>query len=88
MVVQEKILPPLTRLDKKGVRFALSNVLEHKGDTNKIMKEWANKYKIHKLNYDYKNSNYHTTAKNNKTVWKQGGGGSYSVFHSPCRQEM
>ncbi len=60
----------LTRLDKKGVRFALSNVLEHKGDTNKIMKDWTNKhnYKVHKLDYDYKNSNYHSTAKNNKTV--------------------
>jgi len=60
----------LTRLDKKGVRFALSNVLEHKGDTNKIMKDWANKYnyKVHKLKYDYKNSNYHSTAINSKTV--------------------
>jgi len=60
----------LARLDKNGVRFALSNVLEHKGDTNRIMKDWANKYnyKVHKLNYDYKNSNYHSTAKNNKTI--------------------
>lgn len=31
----------LTRLDKKGIRFALSNVLEHKGKTNTIMKNWA-----------------------------------------------
>jgi adenine-specific DNA-methyltransferase len=60
----------LTRLDKKRVRFALSNVLQHKGDTNIIMKDWAKKhnYKVHKLNFDYKNSNYHSTAKNNKTV--------------------
>lgn len=60
----------LNRLDKKGIRFALSNVLEHKGDTNKIMKTWIKKYsyKVHKLNYDYKNSNYHSTAKNDKTT--------------------
>lgn len=60
----------LTRLDNKGIRFALSNVLEHKGKINEIMKNWAKKhsYKIHKLNYDYRNSNYHSTAKNNKTV--------------------
>ena len=53
-----------------AVRFALSNVLEHKGDTNHIMKDWVKKhgYKVHKLNYDYKNSNYHSTAKNNKTI--------------------
>lgn len=60
----------LTKLDKKGIRFALSNVLEHKGKTNQIMKDWINrnKYKVHKINYDYKNSNYHSTAKINKTV--------------------
>jgi adenine-specific DNA-methyltransferase len=60
----------LTKLDKKGIKFALSNVLEHKGKTNQIMKNWINKYKykIHKIDYDYKNSNYHSTAKDNKTV--------------------
>lgn len=60
----------LTRLDKKGIKFALSNVLEHKGEINEIMKEWAKKYKykIYKLNYHYKNSNYHSTAKKNRTT--------------------
>ncbi|MFA6524115.1 MAG: Dam family site-specific DNA-(adenine-N6)-methyltransferase [Candidatus Paceibacterota bacterium] len=60
----------LTRLNKKGVRFALSNVLEHKGKTNEIMKNWVkkNNFKINKLNYNYKNSNYHSTAKNNITI--------------------
>lgn len=60
----------LTDLNRKGIRFALSNVLEHKGETNEIMKNWAekNNFKINKLNYDYRNSNYHSTAKNNKTT--------------------
>lgn len=60
----------LTRLDSRGIRFALSNVLKHKGLTNKIMEDWANKknYIVHKLNYHYKNSNYHSTAKNNETI--------------------
>ncbi|MCA9360949.1 Dam family site-specific DNA-(adenine-N6)-methyltransferase [Candidatus Kaiserbacteria bacterium] len=60
----------LTRLDEKKVRFALSNVLEHKGDVNKIIKKWAKEhnYQVHKLDYHYKNSNYHSSAKNNKTV--------------------
>ena len=60
----------LTKLDKDGIRFALSNVLEHKGKTNEIMKDWVkkNKYKIHKIDYNYKNSNYHSTAKNNETI--------------------
>lgn len=60
----------LTRLDKGGIRFALSNVLEHKGKINEIMKSWTikNKYIVHELDYHYKNSNYHSDAKNNKTV--------------------
>lgn len=60
----------LTRLDKKGVRFALSNVIEHKGETNTIMKLWAkeNGYTVSKLDFHYKNSNYHSTAKENVTV--------------------
>lgn len=60
----------LNRLHKKNIRFALSNVLHHKGEVNEIMKLWAekNNYHINKLNYHYKNSNYHSTAKNDKTV--------------------
>lgn len=60
----------LTRLDKKNIRFALSNVIEHKGEVNEIMKHWAerNNYHINALNYHYKNSNYHSTAKHNTTI--------------------
>lgn len=60
----------LTGLDKKGVRFALSNVVKHKGEVNDILKNWLSKnsYLVHKMNYHYKNSNYHSSAKNNETV--------------------
>lgn len=60
----------LTKLHKKNIRFALSNVLEHKGEVNEIMKQWVEKngYHVNKLDYHYKNSNYHSMAKNNKTV--------------------
>lgn len=65
-----KLYSALSKLNKKNVRFALSNVLEHKGATNEIMKNWAERenFKINKLIYNYKNSNYHSTAKNNNTV--------------------
>jgi adenine-specific DNA-methyltransferase len=60
----------LSKLNKKYIRFALSNVLEHKGAVNKILKNWADSenFKVNRLNYSYKNSNYHSTAKNNNTV--------------------
>lgn len=47
-------------LDSRGIRFALSNVLEHKGKENSFLIEWAKKYKIHNLNHNYGNSNYQT----------------------------
>lgn len=60
----------LTKLDKRGVKFALSNVLEHKGRVNKIMRDWVkkHKHKIHNMNFNYKNSNYHSKARENTTT--------------------
>lgn len=58
------LLSFLDGLNSKGVRFALSNVLESKGNSNDILKEWSNKYKVHYLDKNYSNSNYQ--RKNNK----------------------
>lgn len=60
---EKDLLRYLEELDKKGIRFALSNVLESKGKKNAILSEWINqnmKFKAIPLNYDYTNSNYHT----------------------------
>ena len=67
---EKELYALLTKLDKKGIRFALSNVLEHKGEVNGIVKHWAvkNNYHINKLDYHYKNSNYHSKARHNETV--------------------
>ena len=53
------LLEKLDGLNKNGVRFALSNVLEHKGKSNDILKEWTEKYNIHYLNHSYGNCSYH-----------------------------
>jgi len=53
----------LDELDKQGTRFALSNVFEHKGQSNDILKEWSEKYRVIHLNKDYKNSNYRAKHK-------------------------
>jgi adenine-specific DNA-methyltransferase len=59
----------LSSLDDRGVRFALSNVSEHKGELNNILLNWANEsgYTINKLNFDYGNSNYQSSAKRSVT---------------------
>lgn len=51
-----------------GIRFALSNVFNHKGVENKILKEWAQKYNIHFINSSYSNCNYQFKAKNKATI--------------------
>lgn len=55
-------------LNAKGVKFALSNVTHHKGKENKLLTDWAKKYTVHNLNYDYNNSNYQSKNTENKTV--------------------
>ena len=57
------LLGLLDRLSSNGVKFALSNVLDHKGKSNDILKEWSKKYIIHDLDYSYGNSNYQTKDK-------------------------
>ena len=52
-------------IDNIGLKFALSNVIEHKGQTHEKLIDWAlgNKFNINHLQMDYKNSNYHSTSK-------------------------
>ncbi len=56
------LLKTLEKLSKKKIRFALSNVLKHKGKENLLLQEWIkeNKFNIFPLRKDYSNSNYHT----------------------------
>jgi site-specific DNA-adenine methylase len=58
----------LDKANAQGVKFALSNVTEHKGLTNEKLIKWAKKYKIHYINYDYKNCSYHGKNTDKKTV--------------------
>lgn len=66
-VKEKKLLELLDKLNEKGVKFALSNVLTNKGKSNDILIEWSKKYTVHHLNNTYANCNYHTKDKNSKT---------------------
>ncbi|MBE6809077.1 MAG: Dam family site-specific DNA-(adenine-N6)-methyltransferase [Ruminococcaceae bacterium] len=58
----------LDEANKRGIRFALSNVIWHKGKVNDILLEWAKRYKIIDLNYDYSNSSYNTKKGDSREV--------------------
>ena len=66
-----KLLNWLSDLNSKGYRFALTNVIEHKGKTNTILKEWLekNNFKVYYLDKDYKNANYQ--IKDRDTITKE-----------------
>ena len=56
---EKQLLELLDKLNEKEIKFALSNVLYHKGKTNNILIEWCKKYKVHHLNNTYSNCSYH-----------------------------
>lgn len=56
---ERDLLEFLDAVDEAGHKFALSNVTKHKGRENLILMEWAKKYCVHKLQFNYSNSNYH-----------------------------
>jgi adenine-specific DNA-methyltransferase len=51
----------LDKLHRQGARFALSNVLEHKGVRNEILCDWCKKYIVTHLVHDYSNSSYNSS---------------------------
>jgi len=65
---EKKLLNLLDNLNKRGIRFALSNVLTHKGSTNTILVEWSKNYNVHKLNYNYSNSSHNTSKGQSEEV--------------------
>lgn len=64
------LLNYLTLLDEQGIKFALSNVIEHKGNKHNLLKKWVkqHQYKIHYIDCGYENSNYHKLKNNSKTI--------------------
>jgi len=65
-----ELLNILDKLNKKNIKFALSNVIEHKGKENILLKEWINKnnYKIYYLDKNYANSNYQLKIRDKKAT--------------------
>lgn len=65
---EKRLLKFLDNLNELGIRFALSNVLEHKGQKNDILIEWSKKYYVNKIDSNYSNSNYQSKKTDQKSV--------------------
>ena len=64
---EKKLLLILEKIGENN-KFALSNVITHKGMDNHLLLEWSKKYNVHYLNYHYNNASpLAKKAKNNIT---------------------
>lgn len=65
-----RLLRFLSYLDKKGIKFALSNLIKHKGKEHNLLINWCNEnnLKVNIIKSNYSNSNYHITNKSNESI--------------------
>ena len=54
----ENLLKLLDRINENNIKFALSNVLYHKGQSNDMLIEWSKRYNVHYLDKSYSNCSY------------------------------
>ncbi|MEG0361821.1 MAG: Dam family site-specific DNA-(adenine-N6)-methyltransferase [Longicatena sp.] len=66
---ERELLEFLKKCNEKKIKFALSNVIEHKGDTHDLLLAWClkNRFNITYINCTYSNSNYHIKDKSLET---------------------
>lgn len=65
---ENRLYEVLEHLDKNGVRWALSNVTEHKGKVNQLLLDFSQHYNLHHLNYSYANSSHNTNRATSKEI--------------------
>ena len=66
-VEDAQLLGLLDELDRSGIRFALSNVLTHKGMTNDALIRWSRNYHVLHLEKNYANCSYHAKDRSGNT---------------------
>ncbi|MCL2371701.1 Dam family site-specific DNA-(adenine-N6)-methyltransferase [Candidatus Saccharibacteria bacterium] len=67
---EQALLDALDSLDKRRIKFALSNVLTHKGKTNELLQDWVQTkgHKVNEVAKNYANSSYHTKDRDKKST--------------------
>ena len=67
---EKELLEFLDALNNKNIKFAFSNVLYHNEKEHSMLKNWQEKsnYKLHILNFSYKNCNYQRNKTSSQEV--------------------
>lgn len=67
-VEEKQLLDLLDKLDNQKIKFALSNVLYHKGMSNELLIKWSEKYQVYYIDKTYANCSYQFKDRAAKTV--------------------
>lgn len=68
-----ELLEFLDKCNVRGIKFALSNVIEHKDQKNIELINWTikNSYNVNYIKCNYRNSSYHGKFKNSNAITKE-----------------
>lgn len=64
-----KLYNYIDKLDEKGFKFGLTNLVRHKGMENSILINWSKKYKVYNIDSNYISFNDNTIKKDSKEVF-------------------
>ena len=59
----------LDNLDKKGIKFGITNLIYHKGKENETFNNWSKKYNVYDIDSNYISFNDNTIKKDSKEVF-------------------
>lgn len=59
----------LDKLDEKGVKFGITNLIYHKGKENETFNNWSKKYNVYDIDSNYISFNDNTIKKDSKEVF-------------------
>ena len=67
---EKRLLSFLVQLNEKGIRFALSNVIEHRGKRHPLLVDWVteNHFNLNYVKSDYSNASYHKKNRDTASV--------------------
>ena len=66
---EQRLCDCLDKLNEKGIRFGITNLIRHKGKTNTVFCEWSKKYTVYQINSNYISFNDNTLKATSKEVF-------------------
>lgn len=66
---EQELYNLLDELNNHGAKFGITNLIHHKGQTNRILEEWSKKYSIFNIKSNYISFNDNTIKEDSKEIF-------------------